>query len=103
MEIVEVLNRLQEPFVVIGVVSDLELKDEALLRKKTGVKFPLVSNSKYKMYIPRYSPAIVGTSQKGEIFFVMPGVPGEKEYIENFLYGLYYKLLPYLQKKNSLH
>lgn len=101
MQVVETLNHLQPPFTVTGVVPESELQDEAELRKITGVTFPLVSHIKYKRYIPFYSPTIVGTSRKGDIFFILPGVPGTKEYIENFLHGLYHKLLPFLSQEKQ--
>jgi hypothetical protein len=101
MQVVETLNHLQPPFGVTGVVPESELQDEAELRKITGLTFPLVSHIKYKRYIPFYSPTIIGTSRKGDIFFILPGVPGTKEYIENFLYGLYQKLLPFLSQEKQ--
>ena len=101
MQVVEVLNLLQPPFSVTGVVPENELKDETSLREITGVTFPLVSHVKYKHHLPLYSPTIVGTSRKGDIFFVLPGVPGTKEYIEDFLFGLYQKLTPYFMQKGN--
>ncbi|MDQ1349870.1 MAG: hypothetical protein QG657_171 [Acidobacteriota bacterium] len=92
LEYIKELNELPPEIKVFGVVPDFEVKDEAILRELTGAAFPLIGNSQFKWFIPLYSPTTVGVSTKGEIYFVLPGVPGEKDYIENFLMNLYYKL-----------
>jgi hypothetical protein len=92
LDYIKELNELPQEIKVVGVVPDFELKDEAILRELTGATFPLIGNSRFKNFIPLYSPTTVGVSTKGEIYFVLPGVPGEKEYIESFLMNLYYKL-----------
>ncbi|NIN20888.1 MAG: hypothetical protein GTN82_23350 [Candidatus Aminicenantes bacterium] len=96
LEIMDALNNLPPQFVVFGIVPERELKDEKELRRKTGAAFPLVSAVKYKKYIPWYTPTIIGVSPKGDIIFVLPGVPGEKEYLLNFLDSLYMKVYPIL-------
>ena len=102
MEFIEVLNHLPSQFVVYGVVRDEELKNEKELREITGATFPLMSVKKYKKFIPWYTPAIVGVSPKGDFIFQIPGVPGEKKYLEDFLNSLYGKLYPvFLQEKIS--
>jgi len=92
------LNQLPPEIGVFGAVPEGELKDEAGLRELTGAAFPLFSNSRFRDFIPLYSPATIGVSTRGDIFFVMPGVPDEKEYIENFLLSFYYKMLRYFTK-----
>lgn len=101
MEMIEVLNDLPPHFIVRGLVPPNELKDEKELRYITGASFPLLDAAKYKKYIPWYAPSIVGVSPKGHIVFTLPGVPGEKAYLENFLESLYSKLYPiFLNQKN---
>lgn len=94
LEYIEALNHLPPEFNVIGVVSKAELENEKELRSLTKAAFPLISNPKFKKFIPLYSPTTVGVSPKGNILFVLPGVPGEKEYLTNFLFSLYTKLMP---------
>ena len=89
------LNHLPPEIAVFGVVPEDELKDKKNLKELTGAEFPLLGNSRFKNFIPLYSPATIGVSTKGDIFFVMPGVPDEKEYIEKFLLSFYYKMLRY--------
>lgn len=103
LEIIETLNGLPPHFSVFGVVPENQLKDEKELRALTGAAFPLISTSMYKKHIPFYSPAIVGVSPvKGNIIFTLPGVPGGKVYLEDFLESLYRKLYPiFLQEKHS--
>ena len=103
MEFIEVLNNLPSHFKVVGIVPENELKDEKELRSTTGAAFPLMSSSKYRKYVPWYTPTIVGVSPtKGNIIFILPGVPGEKAYLENFLDSLYDKLYPvFLKEKHA--
>lgn len=98
LDIIDVLNELPPHMTVLGLVPDHELKDETELREKTGAAFPLVSDFKYKKYIPWFSPAIVGVSPQGDVVFVLPGVPGEKEYLQKFIDSLYEKLYPLFLK-----
>lgn len=92
LEIVEVLNRLSSHFNVTGVVPENNLKEEKLLRELTGAKFRLITTELFKKFIPPYSPCIIGINpNNNEILFILPGVPGEKEYLENFLESFYLK------------
>lgn len=96
MEVLDVLNNLPPRFIVTGVVPGSELKDEKKLRALTGAAFPLIPFSEFsKKHIPWYAPTIIGVSPKGKIIFSLPGVPGEKEYMETFLESLYEKTYPY--------
>jgi hypothetical protein len=101
LEYIKELNELPPEIKVFGVAPDFELKDEAILRELTGAAFPLIGNSRFKNFIPIYSPTTVGVSTNGEIYFVLPGVPGEKEYIESFLMNLYFKLQRIFMNKKT--
>ncbi len=95
MEVIRALNHLPPHFIVRGIVPKSELENEKELRSITGAEFPLMTAEKYRDYIPWYTPCIMGVSPiDGEIIFTIPGVPGEKEYLENFLESLYSKLYP---------
>lgn len=97
---IEILNKLPPQFVVTGIVPEKELKDEMELRRTTGAEFPLISASKYRKFFPFFSPTIIGVSPKGGIIFILPGVPGEKSYLKNFLNSTYNKLYPiFLEEK----
>ena len=100
--IIETLGRLPSHFVVIGLVPQSQLENEKELREITGAAFPLISAAKYKKYIPWYTPTIIGVSPERDILFVLPGVPGEKEYLLHFLDSLYERVYPiFLEKKIS--
>jgi hypothetical protein len=100
LEIIKTLNRLPAHFIVIGLVPQSQLDNEKELREITGAAFPLMSNARYKKYIPWYGPSIMGVSPSGNILFVLPGVPGEKQYLLRFLDSLYEKVYPiFLEKK----
>ncbi len=95
--IVDVLNILSPThFLIKGVVPEGEYSAIEEIRGITGATFPIESDRKFRGLIPRYSPAIVGLSKKSDLFFVIPGVPGEKEYLDFFLNSLYNKVYPYL-------
>jgi hypothetical protein len=83
-------------FVVRGVVPENEMQDINELRNITGAVFPIKSQSKYKNLVPIYTPSVIGVSKKSDLFFVLPGVPGEKDYLGQFLDSIYAKVYPYL-------
>ena len=101
MEVLQTLNNLPPHFVVRGIVPKSELENEKELRQITGAEFPLIPiSNKYRSFVPWYTPMIIGVSPiKGEIIFSLPGVPGEKEYLVNFLDSLYSKLYPIFLKE----
>lgn len=100
---IDVLNRLPSQFFVFGIVPENEFKDEAELRRLTGATFPLLNAAKYKRkYHPWYSPTIFGVSPGGKTLFVLPGVPGGQEYLEEFLFSFYNKVQPILTTEKSI-
>jgi len=104
MEGIQTLNNLPPHFIVRGIVPKKELADEKELRAITGAEFPLMTAEKYRDYIPWYTPSIIGVSPiDGEIIFTLPGVPGEKEYLVNFLESLYSKLYPIFAEQKRGH
>jgi len=83
--------------VVTGIVPTSELKNETELRQISGATFNLIAyKSFYKKFNPNYTPAIFGVGSNGKILFVLPGVPGEKEYLYNFLSNFYGKSIELL-------
>jgi thioredoxin-related protein len=97
LESIKVLNELKSPFIVTGIVPRNELKKEKEIRSATGAAFKLVSlKESYKKFNPHYAPTIFGVSGKGHILFILPGVPGQKEYLYNFLVEFYGKSIELL-------
>ncbi len=95
--IIEVLNVLPpSQFTVKGVVPDKELDDIKEIRSITGATFSIEGDKKFRKLIPKYTPAVAGLSKKSDLVFILPGVPGEKEYLEKFLYSFYQKVYPFL-------
>jgi hypothetical protein len=90
LEAIEVLNELPSQFVVIGIVPAGELEKESEFRNATGAAFNLIIfKESYRRFTPRYSPALFGVSGNGDILFILPGVPGEKKYLNEFLIDFY--------------
>jgi hypothetical protein len=94
LQIIDTLNSLPPYFVVTGIAPYKELQNEKEFRAITGAAFPLVPVTKYKKFTPWYAPSIVGVSPYGDILFVLPGVPGEKDYLLQFLLNMYGKIYP---------
>jgi len=96
LEIIDALNELPSSyFKVVGVVPDNESKNIKEIRSLTGAIFPIEGQSKFKNFLPRYMPSIVGVTRKNEIFFILPGVPGEKDYLFKFLDEIYNRIYNY--------
>jgi len=90
LEAIEVLNELPSQFVVTGIVPAGELEKESEFRNATGAAFNLVIfKESYRRFTPRYSPALFGVSGNGDILFILPGAPGEKKYLYDFLIDFY--------------
>lgn len=85
LDIIDVLNNLDARYKVVGIVREKELEFVDELRRITGAKFELKSNKSIKKYSPIYAPTLYGISRKGEILFILPSVPGESNYIKEFL------------------
>jgi thiol-disulfide isomerase/thioredoxin len=98
LEIVEVLNNLPSNFRVIGVVPESDLAHKNELKDLSGSRFLLRSLKGYKKYKPFYNPTLIGVSKSKKILFILPGVPKEKEYLENFLDEFSRKAYPILVK-----
>ncbi len=90
LEAIEVLNELPPQFVVTGIVPAGELNNEVDFRNTTGATFDLVIfKESYRRFTPHYAPAIFGVKGNGDILFILPGVPGEKKYLYDFLSEFY--------------
>lgn len=97
LDVIKVINELPHPFVVTGIVPVNELKNEADLRNTTGATFNLIGfKDAHKSFKPHYTPAIYGVSGSGKILFILPGVPGEKKYLYDFLINFYGKSIELL-------
>ena len=105
LQVIQVLNDLPPHFVVLGIVPRNDLENEKELREISGAAFPLVSiSNKSRRFVPWYTPAIIGVSPiNGQVIFTIPGVPGEKKYLADFLQSLYEKLYPiFLEQKTGI-
>jgi thiol-disulfide isomerase/thioredoxin len=101
LEAIEVLNELPSQFVVTGIVPGGELNKESELRSATGAMFNLVPfKDIHRRFTPRYAPTLFGVSGNGDILFILPGVPGEKKYLNEFLIDFYSRSLEVLAPNN---
>jgi hypothetical protein len=98
LDVIATLNQLSNQYKIIGLVPEEEMLIEEELRKMTGALFELKSSERYKRYLPNYAPSLFGINQKGEIFFILPGVPGENAYLRQFLESFLRKASPLLEE-----
>jgi len=102
LEAIEVLNELPSQFVVTGIVPPGEMNKESEFRNATGAAFNLTTyKESFKRFTPRYAPALFGVSGNGDILFILPGVPGEKEYLYDFLIEFYSRSIEKLTPTKS--
>lgn len=94
------LNKLPSQFCIAGIVPDDELKNEKELRRLTRGSFPLYSFQEFKKYLPWHTPTLFGVSPAGKIIFILPGIIGQSEYLENFIKSIYGKLSLSRERKN---
>lgn len=99
--IVNILNRVENRFIVNGLVPDNELADEKELREITGARFPLKPAGGYKKYAPFYWPMLVGVTEKNTVLFSIPAVPGQEEYLIRFLDTFYPKVYPMIIRESK--
>jgi hypothetical protein len=96
LEIINVLNQLPAQFKVTGIIPENELGDIKEIRQSTGATFKLIGRGRFARYIPNYTPTLLGMSESGQIFFVLPSVPGQNGFVEKFLNQFYNKIYPRL-------
>lgn len=102
VEIVGVLNRFPSQFCAAGIAPAEELKDETELRRLIGASFPLYSDQEFTKYLPWHTPTLFGVSPSGKIIFVLPGIQGQRDYLdlEKSLLSIYGKLYPTFEREN---
>ena len=91
LSIIETLNNLPSQYKVIGLVPEKEINFEDEVRKITNARFELKSYEGLRKFRPNYYPSLFGVSQKGNILFILPGVPGQDEYLRQFLESFLHK------------
>lgn len=87
LETLGVLNRISSPFKIIGVIPSDEVADVTFIKKEFGIEFSIIPIKNFKKFRPPYSPSLVGVDKQGRIHFVIPSVPYQSDYLENFLYS----------------
>ena len=99
LEIVQVLNRLPKRYKVIGVIPEREYNNKKtleMIREKIGAEFEIIEMNKFRKFVPQYVPTIIAVSKSKKIMFVLPAVPNENEYFEQFIESFYNKAYPLL-------
>ncbi len=84
LESIEIIKKYSKTFEVIGVIPESEMNEIEFIKREYRIDFKIVSVKKYMKFKPVYSPSIIGVDSTGKIFFVIPSVPGQYEYLESF-------------------
>jgi hypothetical protein len=81
---------LPPEYIVRGIIPDEEIEDSEKIKEITGARFEFEPVSKYKKFRPPISPCLVGVSKEKVILFVLPSVPDQEKYLQEFLGSFYY-------------
>ena len=98
LETLSVLNRISSPFRIVGVTPDDEVTEANFIKKEFGIEFNIIPIKNLKKFRPPYSPSLVGVDKHGRIHFVIPSVPHQREYLENFLYNFFERAFPLISR-----
>lgn len=94
MEISHIFGEKVYGIPVIGVLSKSD--ENELERIKAISAFPVVLMSKkYRDYQPLLSPSLVAVDRFGRVLMILPGLPGQNEYLDKLLLSLVPKALSF--------
>jgi hypothetical protein len=90
---VSVLNRLPSHFKVVGIIPEEEILFKNRIKRMVSAEFPIKSVKKFKKYTPPFSPGLIGVTEEKNVLFILPVIPGLKDYLSNFIEELSYEQL----------
>ncbi|MDD8020802.1 MAG: hypothetical protein PHU81_06430 [Acidobacteriota bacterium] len=99
LRVINVLNNLPPQYIARGIIPDEEIEDSEKIKETTGARFEFEPVSKYKKFMPAISPCLIGVSKEKVILFVLPSVPGQEKYLQEFLDSFYYNRVFYGYEK----
>lgn len=82
---IETLNSLRGKYKILGVIPMKEFAYMKEVRLATNAEFDIIGNAAFSKYKPNYLPTLIGVNNRGDILFVIPGVPGESEYLKELI------------------
>lgn len=91
LEVIKTLNNLPPHFTITGVVPLGQLANPKKTQEITGAEFPLISQNDLKKYTPAYWPCLMGVDKQNNLCFILPSLPDQNNYLEDFLQSFYYK------------
>jgi len=89
VDMISELNGFANPIIVKGVVPKTDISDIVSIRESFGIKFEIVSEERFDRSFPVVVPALVGSTESGEIVLIMPAVSGSVKYIREYMTRLY--------------
>lgn len=85
LKIIEILNTLDGKYRVLGIIPEKEVAQMREVRIITNASFEIEGSDAFSRYKVNYSPTLIGANNRGDVLFIIPGVPGESEYLEKFI------------------
>ncbi len=99
LRVINVLSNLPPQYIVRGIIPDEEIEDSEKIKEITGARFEFDPVSKYRKFTPPISPCLIGVSREKVILFVLPSVPGQEKYLQEFIESFYYNRVFYGYEK----
>jgi hypothetical protein len=82
--VVDFLNEPRDKIRVIGIIPENEINLVSDVRDTTGASFPIYSSTKWRRYVPFYTPTLYGVGPDGNVYFILPCVGLEESYLSGY-------------------
>ncbi|MBN1272236.1 MAG: hypothetical protein JXB26_08180 [Candidatus Aminicenantes bacterium] len=99
LEIIDVLNKIRDSFQIVGIVPDGELDNPFENETEFLPLFPVIGLKKYRKYLPPYTPAVLGVSGEGTVFFKIPITAYSAKTFKHYLLEFHSKIMFYLASR----
>jgi len=85
LKVIDYLNKPPDGVRVVGIVPEKEIQLLNKIRQTTGAGFPIYSFKRWRRYNPIYAPTLFGVGPEGNIYFMLPCVGLEENYLPGYL------------------
>lgn len=85
LKVIDFLNKTPDGVRVAGIVPEKEMQLLNEIRQTTGAGFPIYSFKRWRRYHPIYAPTLFGVGPDGNIYFILPCVGLEENYLSGYL------------------
>jgi len=85
LRVIELLNQPAEGISVIGLVPEKEQGSIDESHDALHIKFPIKTSKQWRRFLPKYTPSLYGVGRDGQIYFVLPCVGTEDDYLLEYI------------------